>query len=311
MTKTLLTLLILLTTSSVINAANNHAAESLLHQGLLYLDNNEYESGFNLIKQSADLGNMEAQLELAKLYQTGLGTQKNMDTACNYYLLSYSLTKEAQNNLGWCYVQGHLNNGIPNYNKAFYFYKMAADNGDHYAQDNLGYMYEVGQGTKKNLVLASKYYKLAALQGFEPGVENYIRLNKKSPFKREVIPMSPKHWASIKKFLDEYLLDSDSIRYKNKDKIKLISYQFQVASELADNQATLMEMISKQEHKKIALGYYKAPDKFTFVDGHTVLIEINAKNSMGGYTGYQPIAFYFKDTRLLAVIGSTSYGLLK
>ena len=59
-----------------------------------------------------------------------------------------------------------IGNGVKkNPKRAFDYYKLAADQGDHIAQYNLGTLYEKGQGVTQSAELAFKYYKLSAEQG--------------------------------------------------------------------------------------------------------------------------------------------------
>ena len=53
-----------------------------------------------------------------------------------------------------------------NYAVAMAYFKKAAAQGDAYAQYNLGFLYEKGQGVVQDYAEAVKWYKLAAAQGF-------------------------------------------------------------------------------------------------------------------------------------------------
>ena len=69
----------------------------------------------------------------------------------------------AQFNLGSMYANGQ---GVPQDNKiAFKWYTLAAQQGNSLAQLNLGVMYDKGQGVSQNLRTAVKWYTLAAEQG--------------------------------------------------------------------------------------------------------------------------------------------------
>ena len=69
----------------------------------------------------------------------------------------------AQNNLGVMYDDG---DGVPeNDTEAVKWYRKAADQGDAYAQCNLGVMYENGEGVPENDAEAVKWYRKAADQG--------------------------------------------------------------------------------------------------------------------------------------------------
>ena len=69
----------------------------------------------------------------------------------------------AQNNLGNMYDKGQ---GVPqDYVQAVKWYRMAAEQGLAYAQFNLGFMYSKGQGVPQDYVQAVKWYRMAAEQG--------------------------------------------------------------------------------------------------------------------------------------------------
>lgn len=53
--------------------------------------------------------------------------------------------------------------------EAFYWLKLAADQGHQVSQMFVGYSYEVGEGVDKNIQLALTYYKMSALQNFFSG----------------------------------------------------------------------------------------------------------------------------------------------
>ena len=70
---------------------------------------------------------------------------------------------EAQYNLGVRYENGR---GVrKNQQKAFWWWRVAAEHGHPQAQYNLGQMYRRGQGVPQDYILAHKWYNLAAAQG--------------------------------------------------------------------------------------------------------------------------------------------------
>jgi len=73
----------------------------------------------------------------------------------------------AQNNLGVMYESGQ---GVPqDYATAVKWYRLAAQQGHAIAQFNLGIMYGMGQGVPQDYVEAVKWYQLAAGQGDASG----------------------------------------------------------------------------------------------------------------------------------------------
>jgi predicted aspartyl protease len=69
----------------------------------------------------------------------------------------------AQVSLGAMYGRGL---GVPqNYSEAIRLYRLAVAQGDAYAQNNLGFMYQHGRGVPQNSSEAIRLYRLAAAQG--------------------------------------------------------------------------------------------------------------------------------------------------
>ena len=86
------------------------------------------------------------------------------DTAFALFLpLAQSGHAESQNNLGVMYETGQ---GVGlNHRRAFYWYVKAAQQGRAYAQNNLGVMYETGQGVAQDYHKAKSWYLKAAAAG--------------------------------------------------------------------------------------------------------------------------------------------------
>jgi TPR repeat protein len=69
----------------------------------------------------------------------------------------------AQNNIGVLYENGQ---GVPqNYAEAAKWYRLAADQGSAVAQFNLGLLYAKGQGVSQDYVFAHMWFNLSATQG--------------------------------------------------------------------------------------------------------------------------------------------------
>ncbi len=65
--------------------------------------------------------------------------------------------------IGYMYSNGHYVE--QDYEKAFHFYKLSADKGNHYAQNNIGVMYYNGEYVIKDYETAFRYFQLSADQG--------------------------------------------------------------------------------------------------------------------------------------------------
>ena len=68
---------------------------------------------------------------------------------------------DAQCDLAETYDEGRPRN----LKKAFYWYNIAAERGNHHALNNLAYLYEHGRGISKNRKKAIYYYKKASNKG--------------------------------------------------------------------------------------------------------------------------------------------------
>jgi len=83
----------------------------------------------------------------------------------------------AQNNLGYMY---ELGKGVSqDYQEALRWYRLAAEQGDPPAQSNLSYMYYHGQGVPQDYVQAYMWVTLAAAQGYAKAIEGEEILTKK------------------------------------------------------------------------------------------------------------------------------------
>lgn len=81
-----------------------------------------------------------------------------------------TLSPEAENHLGYAYYSGQ--GQIQNYQKAFYWFRKAALQGNASAENNLGVAYNHGQGVAQNQAKALYWYRKAAQQGNPSGETN-------------------------------------------------------------------------------------------------------------------------------------------
>lgn len=70
------------------------------------------------------------------------------------------------------------NGSAENAVEALKWFRKAADQGNAYAQDYLGFMYSNGRGTSKNEAEAAKWYGKAAAQGYKKAEEHLKALLK-------------------------------------------------------------------------------------------------------------------------------------
>ncbi len=133
------------------------------------------------IQQRAERGNVDAQFELAAMYATGQGVEKNSQAAVKWYTKAAEQGDVAsQYNLGVMYAKGL---GVEqSYQNAMKWYLKAAGKGDVKAQYNLGVMNYMGQGVKQNTMAAYLWWKLASLKGLQAAS------NRLSQLKKEMTP---------------------------------------------------------------------------------------------------------------------------
>ena len=100
------------------------------------------------------------------MYSNGEGVPENDAEAVRWYRLAAEQgDATAQNNLGFMYARGE---GVPEDDvEAVKWYRLAAEQGDATAQTNLGVMYAIGAGLRQNNVRAYAWFSVAAAQGDE------------------------------------------------------------------------------------------------------------------------------------------------
>ena len=99
-------------------------------------------------------------------FEDGVAAYQRGDYATSLRLwrsLAKQGNAQAQNNLGLMYDRGQ---GVPqDYREAMKWYRKAAEQGDADAQFNLGVMYANGQGVQRDYVVAHMWFILAAASG--------------------------------------------------------------------------------------------------------------------------------------------------
>jgi hypothetical protein len=119
----------------------------------------------DVVRQSADEGDKQAQLLLGTLYEDGLGgLDKDLTQAAYWYeKAAQQGFAKAQYNLGLLYEDGR---GVQqDYKRAAYWYAEAAKANFSEALNNLGVLYIVGNGVPKDSKKAAKLFTQAANQG--------------------------------------------------------------------------------------------------------------------------------------------------
>lgn len=145
-------------------AAKKNDKNSQYNLALMLLNNADFKRAAILFKKSADQGHQLSALNLATMYEKGLGTEKSIENAVKYYQIAASSSSppsfstsfepssfllaqerttgvpEAQYNLALMYQNG--NGFTQDFNEAYKLYKKASDAGLKQASYNLAVMLE-------------------------------------------------------------------------------------------------------------------------------------------------------------------------
>lgn len=140
-------------------AAQRGIAPALYEKSLLSTD--DPKQAFVYMEQAARLEYRPAQYALARMYETGNGTETNPAKAFDYMLLAAKQKlQEAQWQTAQWYEAGYgVKKSLP---LAFHWTRNAAKNGVKEAQKRLAQMYRNGTGTVVNVGQARKWEKKAA-----------------------------------------------------------------------------------------------------------------------------------------------------
>ena len=116
-------------------------------------------------------GNTECERMLGCLYFQGVGVERNLDTAMQYFEKAAAKGHAAaQNGVGRC----HYEKG--RYEEAFKWWTKAAAQGDMYAEYNIGLCFENGRGVTKDIPKAIEWYAKAAEKGYACAAKALRRL---------------------------------------------------------------------------------------------------------------------------------------
>ncbi|KAI8084392.1 uncharacterized protein B0P05DRAFT_535408 [Gilbertella persicaria] len=157
--------------------------ESLVHQGISFHEKGQLEKATQLFRLGAEKGNPIGMFLYGVSLRHGWGCKKNEHIAFQYLQKAAEHAVEdlanITNTVNTSASKGELIMAIyelgvsfrhgwgckKNKESAVQFFKIAADLGDPDAQNDLGHCYYQGQGVKKDLYMAAKYYRKADKQG--------------------------------------------------------------------------------------------------------------------------------------------------
>jgi hypothetical protein len=136
----------------------------------------DFGKAVELYQKATDQGYADAQNRLGSLYEHGRGVTKDFGKAAELFQKAADQgSADAQNRLGWLYQHGA---GVPkDFGKAAELFEKAADSGLARAQNNLGSLYENGWGVAQDWEKAAELYQKAANQGNQDAIANLKRLS--------------------------------------------------------------------------------------------------------------------------------------
>jgi len=142
------------------------------------LQKSDYAAMFKQLQPLANKGDAQAQFELAKLYQNGLGTQENKAEAFSLYSKAAEKNnKFALEELAWIYSSGDAGYGVKqDFSKAIKLYRQAIDAGNLGANLGLGVLYWKGTGVKKDRKKAEELFSKAVAA--VPSSKSYVTIMK-------------------------------------------------------------------------------------------------------------------------------------
>lgn len=162
-------------------AASRNNIEAIYNLGNIYQFglgvNKDLGKAYDYLNVAANRNYPPAINDLGLMYYKGDGISKNVDKAEALFLkgaeLKYVLSYY---NLGELYYSDSVKN---NDEKAFYYYKLAADSGDSVSMNNVAYLYEHGEGVELSSKNAIIYYEMAFNHGYKSAALNLSNLYNK------------------------------------------------------------------------------------------------------------------------------------
>ena len=126
----------------------------------LHRDAQRYDSAFAWYRKAMDAGSQDARVDVGEMYEEGLGTPRNLDTARRLYTIAAGAgCARGMLALGLMHERGI--GGPRDYVKARTWYQKAADAGSADAMNELGALYQNGWGVQQDLGAAIHWYRRA------------------------------------------------------------------------------------------------------------------------------------------------------
>jgi uncharacterized protein len=130
-------------------------------------------SGAKILEQAAQKGHVHAMFELADMNQRGYGLPVNNKTAMHWFKIAAMKGHMASQTAYAELLEWHGPQTEESLKEAASFYKLAAEQGDPAAQNNLGVCYRHGKGVPRDMEMAIKYFRWSAGKGYAAG-QNHL-----------------------------------------------------------------------------------------------------------------------------------------
>jgi len=111
--------------------------------------------------------------DLGRIYSSGLGVDKNLEVAHEYYIKALAGFNEVESQKPWKYTEYRIGKMVASglgteqdYQKAAEWFELSAEKKYKYAQYSLGALYHRGQGVGQDMDKAFELYLKSAKQGF-------------------------------------------------------------------------------------------------------------------------------------------------
>ncbi|MDN5356867.1 MAG: uncharacterized protein PWR17_36 [Candidatus Methanomethylophilaceae archaeon] len=123
------------------------------------------------LKRAAKSGNCEAAFEVGACYLNGIGTDKDIDKAVEFFKMGAEKgSPGAALTLGDMLEHGFMNNDgqrVTDFDAAFQLFKIASDGGLAAGTYRMGLMYRDGKGVPQDMAAALTFITDAACRGFD------------------------------------------------------------------------------------------------------------------------------------------------
>lgn len=133
----------------------------------------DFSEAISRLIAEAQKGNILAVYDLGRIYSSGLGVDKNLEVAYEYYVKALAGFNEVESQKPWKYTEYRIGKMVASglgteqdNQKASEWFELSAEKKYKYAQYSLGALYHRGQGVGQDMDKAFELYLKSAKQGF-------------------------------------------------------------------------------------------------------------------------------------------------